>query len=223
MDLGDLVATGNLEQDQELLGEALTPLLKEGTIPVVIGGGHETSYGHFLGYVGASQPVKILNWDAHTDVRELKDGKGHSGSPFRQALLHPSGTCEGYSVAGLQPQAVSTDHLKFVREQKGSYVWRDDVDKKRVKKIYGETEGRHFVTFDVDAVSSAYAPGVSAPSVRGLNPELWYRAAKSAGNCSNISSFDIVEVCPAFDVDGRTAKLAALTVWYFLKGVAKRF
>ena len=83
-DLGDLEISRNLEADQDHLGEALAPYLETGVFVIVIGGGHETSYGHFQGYVRAGKEVEILNWDAHPDVRELKQNQGHSGSPFRQ-------------------------------------------------------------------------------------------------------------------------------------------
>jgi formiminoglutamase len=106
---------------------------------VVLGGGHETSYGHFLGYAQASRKVEILNWDAHTDVREPLEGKGHSGSPFRQALEHRSGACRRYSVAGVQPQAVARTHAAFV-ERHGRVVWRDDVTVERIAQLYRSTD-----------------------------------------------------------------------------------
>ncbi len=77
-------------------------------------------------------------------------------------------------------------------------------------------------TFDMDAVDQAYAPGVSAPTANGLRPELWLRAARMAGRHERVSSFDIVECNPDFDHGSQTARLAALTVWSFLKGLAKR-
>ena len=88
-----------------------------GRSPIVLGGGHETAYGHFLGYVRAGQRIAILNWDAHPDVRPLKDGQGHSGSPFRQALEHASGSCDGYTVAGLNPPSVARAHLDYLAER----------------------------------------------------------------------------------------------------------
>jgi len=70
-DLGNLQLSGDVELDQRRLGDTLGPHLNAGTFVIVFGGGHETSYGHFLGYVRAGQSVEILNWDAHPDVREL--------------------------------------------------------------------------------------------------------------------------------------------------------
>ena len=92
-DLGDLQPTGDLEADQSALGETLAPHLDRGAVAIILGGGHETAYGHFLGYARCNRKINVLNWDAHPDVRPLNVGKGHSGSPFRQMLEHPSESC----------------------------------------------------------------------------------------------------------------------------------
>jgi formiminoglutamase len=219
-DLGDLEISRNLEADQEHLGEALAPYLDAGVFVIVLGGGHETSYGHFQGYVRASKKVEIVNWDAHPDVRELKQGQGHSGSPFRQAIEHPSGSCRRYSVAGLQPHSVARAHYQFV-QQHGRAVWRDEVNQGLIDELYQTVAGPAMVSFDLDAVVEAEAPGVSAPNAAGLSSELWLAAAQAAGRSPSVTSADVVEENPAFDQDGRTARLAALTVWRLLRGRAE--
>lgn len=70
-------------------------------------------------------------------MRELKEGLGHSGSPFRQAIEHPSGRCRGYSVAGLQPHSVAATHAAFVRAH-GCLVWREEVTGATAGELYGE-------------------------------------------------------------------------------------
>ena len=75
-DAGDVAITGDVERDQEALAAAVGSHLAVGRFVIVLGGGHETTYGHFLGY---DRPVHLLNWDAHADVRELRDGAAHSG------------------------------------------------------------------------------------------------------------------------------------------------
>lgn len=221
-DLGDLEVTRNLERDQAMLGEVVGALIQQGTIPIVLGGGHETSYGHFLGYVAATRDVSIVNWDAHPDVRPLIDGRGHSGSPFRQALLHDARRCRRYTVAGLLPHAVSRAHIDFIAENGGDIVWREAVCVESVSRLYAERTCATMVSFDLDAVDAAHAPGVSAPSAGGLLPAEWFPAALEAGRCEAVTSLDIVELNPSYDVDQRTATLAALTLWYFLRGVSER-
>ncbi len=218
VDLGDLAVTGDLEGDQQRLGEAVAPHLDAGRFVIVLGGGHETAFGHFLGY---HRPVSIVNWDAHADVRELKGGLGHSGSPFRQALEHPRGLCRGYTVAGLQPHSVPAEHLAYVR-QHGRAIFRDELqDGDAVAAVYADLAPT-LVSFDLDAVNGSEAPGVSAPATDGLTSAMWLRAAYLAGADARVTSADVVELLPAHDPDGRTARLAALTVWQLLRGIAAR-
>lgn len=219
-DLGDLETSGDVEQDQRNLGDALAPYIERGAFAIVLGGGHETSYGHFLGYVRAHRQVEILNWDAHTDVRELSQGQAHSGSPFRQAIEDPSRACRRYSVAGLQPHSVARAHLKFVAGQ-GRALWADQLATETVDELYRSLTGPALVSFDLDAVHQSEAPGVSAPNPNGLRSELWLHAAYGAGQAPAVTSADVVELNPRVDRDGQTARLAALTVWWLLRGRAE--
>jgi formiminoglutamase len=220
-DLGDLTTSADLEGDQERLGAVLAEVLAAGAFPIVLGGGHETAYGHFLGYVQGEDAVTLVNFDAHTDVRPLIEGRGHSGSPFRQAVLHPSGLGRRYIAAGLLPQSVAAGHLAFVREH-GEAVFREALHPGRIAGIYNGLRAPTLVSFDIDAVSQAEAPGVSAPAAGGLSPDIWLTAAYAAGRCPAVTSFDIVETNPSFDRDHQTARLAALTVWQVLRGLAER-
>lgn len=220
-DLGDLEVSGDVESDQRSLGDALAPHLAQGTFAIVLGGGHETSYGHFLGYVRGNRPVDILNWDAHADVRDLAGGMAHSGSPFRQAIQDRSRACRRYTVAGLQPHSVARSHLEFI-QQHGRAVWRNEISRETIDTLYRGTRDPTLVSFDLDAVNAAEAPGVSAPNAGGLPGELWLAAAYGAGRASVVGSADVVELNPAVDRDGQTARLAALTVWWLLRGRAER-
>lgn len=217
-DNGNIEITGDLEADQERLGKKVAHYLKNDTTPIILGGGHGTAFGHFLGYVKTEMKTSIFNLDAHTDVRPLKEGKAHSGSPFRQAIEHRSGCCTQYNVAGLQPHAVASSHRQFVEQHGGTAIFNDETDIHVITKQLVNLPTRCMVTFDMDAVDQAFAPGVSAPCTNGVKPELWFDAAYQAGKSGSVTSFDIAEVNPIYDRDNQTTRLAALTVWHFLKG-----
>lgn len=223
-DLGNVQRfTVDLESNQELLGKIVVAYLEQGVIPIILGGGHETAFGHFLGYAKAGIDTSILNMDAHTDVRSLIEGKAHSGSPFRQAIEHTSGCCKRYMVSGIQPYSVSKTHLEYIEKHNGQYQFKDETNITSVSNLFHTHESDHLmVTFDMDAVDQAFAPGVSAPCTNGLHPDLWLTAAYLAGRNEQVSSFDLSEVNPEYDRDGQTARLAALTVWHFLLGVSQR-
>lgn len=222
LDLGNLELTDDVEQDQALLGATLAPMLEAGSFIIVLGGGHETSYGHFQAYAAGGERVAILNWDAHPDVRELQDGLGHAGSPFRQAILDPSGACRHFVAAGLLPHVVARSHLEFLAAHNARFVWRRDLSVARIDELYASLEGPSFVSFDLDAVEQAAAPGASSPSVGGITADLWLHAAYRAGRCPAVNSCDIVEMNPIYDRDNAAARLAAATVWQVLKGLVER-
>lgn len=221
-DLGNVGESDSLEDRQEVLGSTLASPLRHGVFPIVLGGGHETAYGHFLGYVQADQEVMILNWDAHPDVRPLVDGRPHSGSSFRQALEHPAGLCRHYTVAGLLPHSTAPAHIQFIDAHDGRHLWNENLSRQTVEAIYESTTAPTMVTFDLDAVDQAQAPGVSAPAVGGIEQDLWLYAAYQAGRCPQVTSVDVVELNPRMDVDDRTARLAALTVMQILRGLSDR-
>ncbi|RIL09218.1 MAG: arginase [Proteobacteria bacterium] len=176
-DLGNLVVGSDLEKAQAELGAVIAPHLANGSAVIILGGGHETSYGHFLGYVEAKKKaVRILNWDAHPDLRPLTEGKGHSGSPFRQACEHPSGYCKSYSAAGLLPHSCSESHLQLLRQIGGNLWFSEQINKVTINEIY-RSVAPEMVSFDLDALDQAYAPGVSTPAAGGLSPDVWLHAA----------------------------------------------
>ena len=221
-DLGDLETTDDLDEDQQVLARLIAPHVERDTFVIVLGGGHETAYGLFLAQARATLPVRILNWDAHTDVRPVLPEGGHSGSPFRQALEHVGvAGVATYTAAGLQPHAVARAHADWIDARKGRCVWRHELSVEAIGPLYAR-EAPTMVTFDLDAVDQAHAPGVSAPSTGGLSVAEWLAAAEAAGKTPSVRSCDVVELAPPLDRDGQTARLAAVTVWRILRGLARR-
>lgn len=230
LDLGNVRLAGDLEQTQLALAEVLAEVLRCGGIPVVLGGGHETAYAHYLGYVAAGLAVGILNLDAHLDVRPCLEGQGHSGSPFRQALEHPTHPLPGerYACLGAQPHSVSRHHWHYVRERGGVVRWRHEVQSS-LPKLFAEERDRLasggcqvYVTLDADAVQSSDVPGVSAPNPAGLPGAQVLRCARLAGQSPAVSSLDLVEVNPRLDRDHQSVRWAALVVWNYLIGLSLR-
>lgn len=222
VDFGDLLVEDDLEIAQHRLGELVSACLDDDLLVIVLGGGHEVGYGHFLGYANAQCPVHIINVDAHADVRPLRDGLGHSGSPFRQALQHPSGMALGYSVLGLQPQSNSLEHIEFLRQQQAEYWFIEDTNDALIQSVYSRRDENIMATFCLDALDQAIAPGVSAPSPGGLSLQTWLSAIQAAAANPHTRSFDIAELSPPLDQDQRSARIAALSVWHILRGLALR-
>lgn len=225
VDLGDLDAGPDLEADQRALAETVRDLLRLGAVPIVLGGGHETAYGVYLGHALAGHDVGVVNLDAHLDVRPPLDGLGHSGSPFRQAM-----ECERplpghrYVCLGAQPFSVSRTHLDFVRSRGGVVRWRDEVAGRlaeRFVEVMGSMPSVH-LSIDADVVTAADVPGVSAPNPAGLSGVEVGECARLAGRLPLVSGLELVEVNPRFDLDGRSSRWAAMVVWNFLVGLSER-
>ncbi len=230
LDLGDVRCGSDLEESQKTLADVIAAILTAGAVPIVLGGGHETAYGHYLGYVQAGRPIAIVNLDAHLDVRPLIEGRGHSGSPFRQALDHPTQPLRGdhYIVLGAQPQSVSREHLLYMQSKGGVIHWAeqlcDSVDAtfRRECQRLAQGNGSVYVTLDSDVVCQADVPGVSAPNPLGLTGQSILPCAEAAGLNQDVSSFDLVEINPSFDRDGQSARWGAAVLWHFLSGLARR-
>lgn len=230
LDLGDVRCSGDLEESQQALAEVIAAILTADAVPIVLGGGHETAYGHYLGYVRAGRPVAIVNLDAHLDVRPLIEGRGHSGSPFRQALEHPTQPLPGecYIVLGAQPQAVGRAHQLYVRSKGGIIHWAEEMRDCLEATFRSECQrltlnnSSVYVTLDSDVIRQADVPGVSAPNPLGLPGEAILTCAAAAGSNRRVSSFDLVEINPSSDRDGQSARWAAAVLWHFLSGLSRR-
>ncbi len=229
-DVGDIRSGGSLEEAQQALSQVVGEVLKAGAVPVVLGGGHETAYGHFLGYAALSSGVGVINIDAHLDVRPMVEGQGHSGSPFRQMLEYASRPLNGekYVCLGCQPQATSKTHYDYVRAHGGVVYWANDIEGRVVETLtcelhrLGNSGLPVYVSLDADCVALANVPGVSAPNPAGLRGSEILSAARVAGRSTAVTSFDLVELNPAVDVDGHSARWGALAIWNFLVGFAER-
>ncbi len=230
LELGNVPSQLPLEEAQELLGSVVATLLERRAVPVVLGGGHETAYGQYLGYVAARRPAGIINFDAHLDIRPKEGGVGTSGTPFRQAIEHPTQPLDArrYVCLGAQPFSVSRDHCRWLIEKGGIIRWAADISGRLVEVFQDTlshlagTNATIFVSFDADAVHCADVPGVSAPNPDGLRGAELTACARFAGRASAVSSIEIAEINPGVDRDNQSSRWASLVIWNFLAGLAQR-
>ncbi len=231
LDLGNIRKDADLETSQGRLAIVLEAVLRAGAVPIVLGGGHETAFGHYLGYVQAGLEPGVVNIDAHLDVRTYPMGS-HSGSSFRQIIEHPSKPLKAgrYVVLGAQRQSVARSHWEFVYQRRGRIHWfNEDLDGDQVIGILTDELSRLgsecdaiMLSVDADAFRQADVPGVSAPSPIGLEGSAWPGLAFEAGCDPKVRSLELVEVNPAFDRDAQTVRWAALGIRQFLVGLMSR-
>jgi len=219
-DLGDIVCMdGQMEAAQASLGEAVCQLLKKGVCPLVLGGGHDMAFGHYTGireYLGSGKRIGIVNFDAHFDLRSNTKGN-HSGTPFYQIGTESGGRGEAFDYLCLGVRKDANDATLYVTAESLGvhYIERDDFTIQELTSVqmgllaFMDQVDVVYVTIDLDGFSSAFAPGVSAPSPMGFFPDIVWEALKIIVDSGKLCSLDIAELNPEFDQDHQTARLAA--------------
>lgn len=233
-DAGNVICPDqNLEAAQELLGKKVAQLLERGFFPVLLGGGHEIAFGHFLGlhqHLKNRPEVRfgIINIDAHFDLRSYASGPS-SGTPFRQIadLMSRDHTAFRYLCLGIQ-ESGNTPALFDTAKQLNT-VWspaeelresKMDAVKKFTDKWLADID-LFYLTLDLDSVCAANAPGVSAPNATGLSPFVVQEIILQLLSSGKLLSMDIAELSPVYDEDDRTAKLAAGYIYKIVQLIGK--
>lgn len=217
---------GNLEEGHDELYGHIHSLLAHNYFPVIFGGGHDLAYPHgkaVMDYcLAKNDKVGIINLDAHLDLRDLANGQRHSGSPFFQ-LAEAYGKDFHYCCLGMQPASNPKSLLSYAEKINACIVDSSDFQQENWQGIQDQLEhfcadkNKLYLSIDLDGFSSAYAPGVSAPSPLGFSPILAMKVIDWLMASKKMIAMDIVELNPLFDQDNCTAKLAARLVEYTIR------
>ena len=220
-DAGNIICPNEeLEKAQNALSEAVADLLGHGFRPILIGGGHEIAWGHFLGIEKANpgKEIAIINFDAHFDLRPLQEGlKGNSGTSFFQiARSRESNKMKfDYTCIGIQPNGNTHALFEQAKSLNVSYMTADDIHLGGIEpalELVDEIITRSdqiYVSICLDVFGAAYAPGVSAPQPLGLSPWQVIPLLRHLASKGKTISLDLAELSPKHDRDGMTANLAA--------------
>ncbi|GAA0438951.1 formimidoylglutamase [Lentibacillus halophilus] len=225
IDAGNVACVDDqLEAAQEELGATIPLIYQSGLTPVILGGGHETLYGHYLGarqFIGAEQSLGIINIDAHFDMRD--EPFRSSGTMFKQIMENDPNA--GYLCLGIQEFGNTKALFNTADYYNCQYILQEDVaanhfnDTFQTIQAFAESYDHVIVTFCTDSIAANAAPGVSAPSPFGLDPKVVRTVLRYSLGQSNVLSFDIAEVNPDVDENGKTVKLAAYLLAYAMKHI----
>ena len=217
---------GDMEAAQNSLSEKVSQLLENNVFPIVLGGGHDMAYGHYNGikkYLNKHPSIGSINFDAHFDLRTHKKGS-NSGTPFYQIAQDSKyeGNLFEYLCLGIRKDANDTVLFQTAEDFRVNYIENEhfnirdwDLIEKKLQQFINEV-GHIYTTIDLDGFSSAYAPGVSAPSPMGFSPDVVLECLKSIIDSGKLTSLDIAEMNPTYDIDNHTAKLAASLVHFVI-------
>lgn len=224
-DAGDVPASATYDAFLEGAEAVVEAATRAGAMPLVIGGGHDSSYGVYRG-LAATGKTAVLAVDAHLDVRP--EPGPNSGNPFFRMI---GAGLEGPDLAqvGLIRFVNSAEHETWLRLKGAALQFLEPGREmeavgtaKGALAVFTHRQRRVLATFDLDALSVAHAPGVSAPNPWGLDASAVLAIAKACGACPAVGAFDLMELAPALDRDGQTAKLAAFLAAAFLEGLVSR-
>lgn len=219
-DIGDIMCyEGDLESAQKALADVTDALLKLGVIPVVIGGGHELSWGQFQGLALANPEASysIVNFDAHYDLRPLLEGgRGSSGTSFRQIAdyCRRNNLEFDYTCIGVQRISNTTQLFEEARSLKVNSIFADQVMIKP-QEIYDaiteiiSKDKPIYLSLCLDVFAAPFAPGVSAPQPLGLYPWQVVPIINHLIKSGKVATIGVAELAPPYDQDNRTARLAA--------------
>ena len=174
-DLGDVPVTpGNAVRTIAQIAEALEPIVRAGTRTLCLGGDHLVVLGELRAHAAVHGPLGLVLLDAHADVWDVYVGERYyHGSPFRRALeeglLDPSRSL----LAGMRGSLYGPEDVAMPTELGFEVIACDDLVAlsheeygERVRERVGD--GPLFLSFDVDVLDPAYAPGTGTPEVGGL-------------------------------------------------------
>ncbi len=203
----------------ELLAAAVRRALEAGELPIVLGGDHSIALPELRAAAAVHGPLALVQFDSHPDTWDAYFGQKHThGTPFRRAveegLLDPSSSIQ----VGMRGSIYDKGDWDDAREMGFDLVPTDEVRQlgipdviDRIRERVGDA--RTYVSFDVDFVDPAFAPGTGTPEIGGFTSREAQEFARGLAGIE-IVGCDVVEVYPSYDGPGQITSLLAANVAY---------
>jgi agmatinase len=222
VDYGDLpVAPGDTEGTYSRVEEALAPVVEAGVFPLVMGGDHSITLAELRALARVHGPLALVQLDSHTDTWEAYFGQRYfHGTTFKRAveeeLLDPQASVQAgirgpvYAASdlgdarGLGFRVIENDELRGLGPDGFSAAVRERVGERPV-----------FLSFDIDFLDPAVAPGTGTPEVAGFTTAEAVALLRSLRGI-RLAGCDVVEVSPPYDSPGQPTALAAANVLWEL-------
>ena len=222
VDYGDVpVSPGDTERTYGQIEQGLAPLVEAGVFPLALGGDHSITLAELRVLARRHGPLALVQLDAHGDTWDEYFGQRYfHGTTFKRAqeegLIDPAASVQ----AGLRGSLYGAEDIESARELGFAVLPCDQLrtlGPGSFASLVRERIGRRpvFVSFDVDVLDPAFAPGTGTPEVGGLSTAealAFLRALRG----SHLVGADVVEVSPPYDGPGQQTALAAANVAYEL-------
>jgi agmatinase len=229
VDAGDVsVVPVDILATHKAIEESAESWLKTGAKLITLGGDHSITLPMLRRHAAVHGPVAVLHFDAHPDTWDYEyPGHRYShGTPFIRAIEEGLIDREAYVQLGIRgPTSGPQDYVDALNLG-ARMITLDEFRRRTLPDVVQEIRDRIgtrplYVTFDIDCVDPAFAPGTGTPEVGGFTS---YEALQLVRGLSglNFVGFDLVEVSPPFDPTAITAILGANLVFEFLSLLALR-
>lgn len=223
-DAGNIECAGNqLEIAQNELAEQVSKVLKAKAKSVVLGGGHEVTFAHYSGIRKAfpNSKIGIINIDAHFDNRKPEQGAS-SGTGFWQIAVE--GDIHSLHI-GIQRNSNTLQLFDTAHQMGMKYILADELFYENLVSIYERINvlvqevDVVYVTICMDVFNASIAPGVSALAYNGIFADATFMTFfRHILKQPKLVALDVAEVNPEFDIQNRTARLAAalMNEWFMI-------
>lgn len=228
VDYGDVaIVPGYIERSYEAIEAAVAPIVEAGVVPLLVGGDHACTLPH-LRATRSRGPVAVIDFDAHTDAWDSYFGEKYNHGTWMRRAIEEGLVDVAHSIeVGLRGSIYDTDDWTGLRTELGlDYLTTEDVFAlgpetvaARIRERVGDRPA--FISFDIDVVDPAFAPGTGTPEAGGPSARDMLTIVRSLTGIDFVG-FDVVEVIPAYDPAGVTATLAANLAYEMLSLVALR-
>jgi agmatinase len=221
-DVGDIDAPPvSIEKAYDAIEASIGAIADAGARPLVVGGDHSISLPVLRALAKRHGPLALVQFDSHIDTwDEYFGGRYFHGTPFRRAI--EEGVVDGrrFVQVGIRGPMYGEEDFEFHREHGITMIDIDRVKAHGIPATIGEVRrvatGPVYMTFDIDAVDPAFAPGTGTPEVGGLTSHEAQHLVRGLAGLPLVGG-DVVEVAPVFDGPGQiTALLAANLMFEFL-------
>lgn len=211
-----------LEEAQKEYSLKISNVIKKGIFPIGLGGGHDIAFASYSGIRKAypDKKIGIVNFDTHLDMRPYDNG-ATSGTSFKQILDGDKNV--KYSIVGFKKQG-NTKRLIDTAKNYNVLILDEEEEEKFINdelKKYLADADILYVTFCMDVFNASDAPGVSAPTIMGLDPKKGKRILREIMDTGKVVCIDFAEVNPEYDIDSRTAKLAGSLIYDIMNNLTK--
>jgi guanidinobutyrase len=230
-DVGDVAINPyNLHDSIARIEAAYTGILKHGAKPITLGGDHTIALPILRAIHAKHGKVGLIHVDAHADVNDTMMGeKIAHGTPFRRAVEEGLLDCDRVVQIGLRGTGYAAEDFDWCREQGFRVVQAEECWNRSLEPLMEEVRARVdggpvYLSFDIDGIDPAYAPGTGTPEIAGLTVPQALEIIRGSWGLDLVGA-DVVEVAPPYDPFGTTALLGANLAYEMLcvlPGVKRR-